>query len=181
MPFTLPQFTKRSDYGKQKYCVRAHFFVPELKDVRDTRIAGERESLIKLHLVKQTSLHSSCQSGRIYVVVNREWYLKELTETNLRHGRPYIIHSTPHPCTQLGFPDALQMAVVSSQQPWGFSLKVKWWQIQEWGDKNVLSELAITVRKSIIEWQVGGVRNFTVSVTWCGSVSVTDTWVLWAI
>ncbi len=26
VPFTLPQFTKRSDYGKQKYCVRAHFF-----------------------------------------------------------------------------------------------------------------------------------------------------------
>lgn len=137
VPFTLPQFTKRSDYGKQKYCVRAHFFVPELRDVRDTRIAGERESLIKLHLVKQTSLHSSCQRGRIYVVVNREWYLKELTETNLRHGRPYIIHSTPHPCPQLGFPDALQIAVVSSQQLWGFSLKVKWWQIQEWQERLV--------------------------------------------
>lgn len=40
VPFTLPQFTKRSDYGKQKYCVRAPFFVPELRDVRDTRIAG---------------------------------------------------------------------------------------------------------------------------------------------
>lgn len=114
VPFTLPQFTKRSDYGKQKYCVRAHFFVPERRDVRDTRIAGERESLIKLHLVKQTSLHSSCQTSRIYVVVNKEWYLRELTETNLGHGRSYIIHSTPHPCTQLRFPGAVQTAAAWS-------------------------------------------------------------------
>lgn len=82
--------------------------MPELRDVRDTRIAGESGSLIKLHLVKQTSLHSSCQSGGIYAVVNKERYLRELTETNLGHGRPYIIHSTPDPCTQLGFPDAVQ-------------------------------------------------------------------------
>lgn len=92
--------------------------MPGLGDVRDTRIAGERESLIKLHLVKQTSLHSSCQSGRIYVVVNKERYLGELTETNLGHARPYIIHSTPHPrsevSSQVGFPDAAQTAVVET-------------------------------------------------------------------
>lgn len=40
VPFTLPQFTKRSDYGKQKYCVRAPFFVPGFGDVRDARLAG---------------------------------------------------------------------------------------------------------------------------------------------
>lgn len=90
--------------------------MPELRDVRDTRVAGERESLIKLHLVKQTSLHSSCQSGRIYAAVNKERYLRELTEANLGHGQPYIIHSAPHPCTeispQVGFPDVAQTAAV---------------------------------------------------------------------
>lgn len=50
--------------------------VPERRDVRDTRIVGERESLIKLHLVKQTSFHSSCRSDRIYVVVSDEWNLR---------------------------------------------------------------------------------------------------------
>lgn len=67
---------------------------------------------MKLHLVKQTSLHSSCQSGRIYVVVNKEWYLRELTETNLEHGQSYIIHSAPRLCTQSRFPDTAQMAAV---------------------------------------------------------------------
>lgn len=83
----------------------------------------ERRSLIKLHLVKQTSLHSSCQSGRIYVAVNKEWYLRELTETNLEHGWPYIIHSAPCPCTQLRFPDAPQTAAVLEPQLWDFLSK----------------------------------------------------------
>ena len=58
--------------------------MPELRDVRDTRIAGERESLIKLHLVKQTSLHSSRRSGRIYAALNKERRSRELTENQPR-------------------------------------------------------------------------------------------------
>lgn len=113
VPFTLPQFTKGSDTANRNIVWELTFFVPELRDVRDTRVAREREPLIKLHLVKQTSLHSSCQSGGIYVVVNKERYLRELTEANLGHGQPYIIHSTPHPYTQIstqvGFPGVAQL------------------------------------------------------------------------
>lgn len=43
VPFTLPQFTKRSDYGKQKYCVRAHFFCARAKGCkRHKNSRGER-------------------------------------------------------------------------------------------------------------------------------------------
>lgn len=100
----------------------------------------ERQSLIKLHLVKQTSLHSSCQSGRIYVVVSKDWYLRELTETNLEHGRPYIIHSAPRPCTQLRFPDAAQTAAGPELQLWGFFGKS---QLM----KNFFHSFCITIEK----------------------------------
>lgn len=57
--------------------------------MRDSGIAGgETESLIKLHLVKQTSLHSSRQSRRTDVVV------RGLTETNLELGQTSIVCST---------------------------------------------------------------------------------------
>lgn len=74
----------------------------------------EREPLIKLHLVKQTSLHSSCQKRRIYVAVNKKQYLRELTETNVGRGQPYIIHSAPRPrptlSSQVGFPYVVETA-----------------------------------------------------------------------
>lgn len=120
VPFTLPQFTKRSDYGKQKYCVRAPFFCAWAKRCERHKNSGgkereiEREPLIKLHLVKQTSLHSSCQKRRIYVAVNKKQYLRVLTETNVGRGQPYIIHSAPRPrptfSSQVGFPYVVETA-----------------------------------------------------------------------
>lgn len=46
--------------------------------------------------------------------MNKKQYLRELTETNVGRGQPYIIHSAPRPrptfSSQVGFPYVVETA-----------------------------------------------------------------------
>lgn len=97
------------------------------------------ESLIKLHLVKQTSR----QSRRIYVAVNKERYLRGLTET--KPGRvPPIYHSfnstSVHTsvCVCEPVPDPAEAATIETIS-----------------SQTVTHSGSVAVRKSIIDGQVG--------------------------
>lgn len=127
--------------------------------------------------------------------MNKEQYLRELTETKLGRGRSYIIHSTSCPWAQVFEPDRISL-IELKQLPSKFSAKafqirgreVKRWRIQEWEDKGVLSEAdchneKINRRRAgrVDRSKVSEISQWPVCVTRWGSVSVPNPWVLWAI